>query len=30
MKLNKLKSLKIAHLKDEMDSDEHNGCDVVW
>ena len=33
---NKLKSLKVAQLKDEMDGDEDDGCDnvcdvvVVW
>ena len=32
--LNKLKSLKVAQVKDEMDDDEDDGCDgvcdVVW
>ena len=27
---NKLKSLKVAQLKDETDDDEDYGCDVVW
>ena len=27
---NKLKSLKVAQVKDEMDDDEDDGCDVVW
>ena len=27
---NKLKSLKVAQLKDEMDDDEDDGCDVAW
>ena len=27
---NKLKSLKVAQVKDEMDVDEDVGCDVVW
>ena len=27
---NKLKSLKVAQVKDEMDVDEDDGCDVVW
>ena len=26
---NKLKSLKVAQVKDEMDDDEDDGCDVV-
>ena len=26
---NKLKSLKVAQVKDEMDVDEDDGCDVV-
>ena len=29
-KMNKLKSLKVAQVKDEMDDDEEDGCDVVW
>ena len=33
-KINKLKSLKVAQVKDEMDEDEDEGCesvcDVVW
>ena len=28
-KLNKLKSLKVAQVKDEMDDDEADGCDSV-
>ena len=28
--LNKLKSLKVAQVKDDMDVDEDDGCDVVW
>ena len=32
--LNKLKSLKVAQVKDEMDDDEDDGCegvcDVAW
>ena len=28
-KLNKLKSLKVAQVKDEMDDDESDGCDSV-
>ena len=27
---NKLKSLKVAQVKDEMDGDEDDGCEVVW
>ena len=27
---NKLKSLKVAQVKDEMDDDEDDGCDVAW
>ena len=27
---NKLKSLKVAQVKDEMDGDEDDGCDVVF
>ena len=27
--INKLKSLKVAQVKDEMDDDEDDGCDVV-
>ena len=31
---NKLKSLKVAQVKDEMDDDEYDGwegvCDVAW
>ena len=27
--LNKLKSLKVAQVKDEMDGDEDDGCDIV-
>ena len=27
---NKLKSLKVAQLKDEMDDDKDDGCDVAW
>ena len=27
---NKLKSLKVAQVKDEMDDDEDDGCDGVW
>ena len=27
--LNKLKSLKVAQVKDEMDDDEDDGCDSV-
>ena len=27
---NKLKSLKVAQEKDEMDDDDDDGCDVVW
>ena len=27
---NKLKSLKVAQVKDDMDVDEDDGCDVVW
>ena len=27
---NKLKSLKVAQVKDELDGDEHDGCDVVY
>ena len=26
---NKLKSLKVAQVKDEIDDDEDDGCDVV-
>ena len=26
---NKLKSLKVAQVKDEMDDDKDDGCDVV-
>ena len=29
MKRNKLKSLKVAQVKDEKDGDEDEGCDVV-
>ena len=28
--INKLKSLKVAQVKDEMDDDEDDGCDVAW
>ena len=28
--MNKLKSLKVAQVKDEMDVDEDDGCDGVW
>ena len=28
--VNKLKSLKVAQVKDEMDDDEEDGCDFVW
>jgi len=27
---NKLKSLKVTQVKDEMDDDEDDGCDVAW
>ena len=27
---NKLKSLKVAQVKDEMNGDEDDGCDVVF
>ena len=30
MRLNKLKSLKVAQVKDEIDGDEDDGCDVVF
>ena len=29
VRINKLKSLKVAQVKDEMDDDEDDGCDVV-
>ena len=28
-KINKLKSLKVAQVKDEMNDDEDDGCDSV-
>ena len=30
VELNKLKSLKVAQVKDEMDDHEDDGCDAAW